>query len=70
MADIVPTLAEIDERIAIVRENLRELVEQAAVYSGAADENRTAERIADQEEKLARLTRQRDEIAKTLQGES
>ena len=70
MADIVPTLAEIDERIAIVRENLRELVEQAAAYSGAADEDRTSERIADQEEKLARLTRQRDEIAKTLQGES
>ena len=70
MADIVPTRAEIDERIAIVRENLRELVEQAAVYSGAADEDRTSERIADQEEKLARLTKQRDEIAKTLQGES
>ena len=70
MADIVPTLAEIDERIAIVRENLRELVEQAAAYSGAADEDRTSERIADQEEKLARLTKQRDEIAKTLQGES
>ena len=70
MSDIVPTLAEIDERIAIVRENLRELVEQAAAYSGAADEDRTSERIADQEEKLARLTRQRDEIAKTLQGES
>ena len=31
-------LAEIDQRIAVVRANLRELVEQAAAYSGAADD--------------------------------
>jgi predicted RNA-binding protein len=49
------TLAELDQRIAIVRGNLRELVEQAAAYSGAADEARTADRIADQEAKLAAL---------------
>jgi hypothetical protein len=29
-------MAEIDSRIAAVRENFRELVEQAAAYSGAA----------------------------------
>jgi len=43
------TLAEIDDRIAIARNNLRELVEQAASYSGASDEERMSRRIAEQE---------------------
>jgi hypothetical protein len=46
------TLAEIDERIAAVRENLTELTEQAAAYSGGAVEELTAQRIADQEAQL------------------
>ena len=37
MADAA-TLAEIDRRIQIVEDNLRQLIEQAAAYSGAADE--------------------------------
>ena len=45
MADAV-TLAELDAAIAVVRDNLRELVEQAAAFSGAADEARNADRIA------------------------
>ena len=44
-----PTIIELDERIAMIRENINELVEQAAAYSGAEDENRTADRIAEQE---------------------
>ncbi len=40
-------LADIEKRIQIVEDNLRELVEQAAAYSGAADEERNADRIAD-----------------------
>jgi hypothetical protein len=56
-------LAEIDQRIAIVRANLRELVEQAAAYSGAADESRTAERIANQEARLAELLKEREALA-------
>ncbi len=56
-------LAEIEQRIAIVRDNLRELVEQAAAYSGAADESRTADRIADQEAKLAALLKEREGLA-------
>jgi hypothetical protein len=63
MPDIPLTIAEIDERIAVIRENLRELVEQAAAYSGAADEELMSRRIADQEEQLARLTKQRDALA-------
>lgn len=58
-------LIELDRRIAAVRENLRTLVEQAAAYSGAADESRTADRIADQEALLADLVKQRDALAKS-----
>ena len=56
------SLAEIEDRIAIVRENLRELVEQAAAYSGAADEDLTSRRIAKEEAELERLTMQRDKL--------
>jgi hypothetical protein len=55
-------LAEINRRIAIIQDNLRELVEQAAAYSGAEDEERNADRIADQEAKLAELEKQRDAL--------
>ncbi len=57
-------LAELDNRIAAIRENLRELTEQATAYSGAADETRIADRIADQEARLAALLRERDLFAK------
>ena len=50
-----PSLAEVEQRIAITRQNIRQLVEQAAAYSGAADESRNADRIAEQEQELARL---------------
>ena len=42
------TLEEVERRIRIVEDNLRELMEQAAAFSGAADEERAAARIADQ----------------------
>jgi uncharacterized small protein (DUF1192 family) len=58
------SVAELDERIAIVRENIRQLVEQAAGYSGAEDEERNADRIAQQTEELDRLTKQRDALTK------
>lgn len=57
-----PTLTELDERIAMIRENINELIEQAAAYSGAADENRTADRIAEQEQELAKLIELRDAL--------
>lgn len=59
-------LADLDGRIAIVRDNLRSLVEQAASYSGASDEERMSQRIAEQEAKLERLKKQRDELARAL----
>ena len=55
--------AEIDARIAIVRNNLRELVEQAASRSGASDEELMSERIAAQEAKLELLKKQREELS-------
>ena len=58
------SLPELEERIAIVRDNIRQLVEQAAAYSGAGDEDRNADRIAQQTEELERLTQQRDALLK------
>jgi hypothetical protein len=55
-------LAEIEGRIQLVEDNLRQLVEQAAAYSGAADEERNADRIADQEAKLAALLKEREAL--------
>lgn len=63
VAPMAPAVTEIDGRIAIVRANLRDLVEQAASYSGAANEELLSQRIADQEAKLARLTKQREELS-------
>jgi hypothetical protein len=62
MREDTPPLAELDERIAIVRDNIRELVEQAAAFSGAEDEERNADRIARQQAELERLLRQRDQL--------
>jgi hypothetical protein len=56
------TLGELDMRMALIRENIRELIEQAAAYAGAADEDRNAERIADQDAQLAELLKKRDVI--------
>ncbi len=56
------SLAELDRRIAIVRDNIRQLIEQAAAVSGAEDEDRNADRIARQQEELERLTKERDTL--------
>jgi uncharacterized small protein (DUF1192 family) len=57
------SLPELEERIALIRTNIRELVEQAAGSSGAEDENRNADRIAQQTKELDRLVKQRDVLA-------
>jgi hypothetical protein len=54
------TLSELDREIEAVRENIRELVEQAAGYSGAADDELASTRIAEQEARLALLVKDRD----------
>ena len=53
------SLSELNDRIAILRDNLRQLVEQAAASSGARDEERTSERIAQQQEQLDKLVKER-----------
>jgi hypothetical protein len=55
-------LADIERRIQIIEDNLRELIEQAAAYSGAADEERNADRIADQQAKLDTLLKEREAL--------
>jgi len=56
------SLQELEERIAIIRDNIRQLVEQAAAFSGAENEARNADRIAQQTEELERLVKQRDAL--------
>jgi uncharacterized small protein (DUF1192 family) len=58
------SLPELEQRIAIVRDNIRQLIEQAAAQSGAADEELASERIARQTEELERLEKERDALAK------
>jgi hypothetical protein len=57
-----PSITEIEQRISVVRQNINELIEQAAAYSGAEDENRNADRIAEQEEELSRLIKLREAL--------
>ena len=63
MSDIPESLADIDAQIAAVRENLRELVQQAAGYSGAGDDELTARRIAEQEARLEQLKKRRARLS-------
>jgi hypothetical protein len=56
------SLSEIEQRIAVVRQNINDLIEQAAAYSGGADEDRNADRIAEQEQELARLLKLRETL--------
>jgi hypothetical protein len=58
------SLSQLEKRIAIIRDNIRQLVEQAAAFSGAEDEARNADRIAQQTEELERLVKQRDALLK------
>jgi len=64
MPNIDQSIEEIDARISIVRENLRDLIEQAAAYSGAADDELLSQRIAEQEAQLDGLTKRRAALAK------
>ena len=63
-SDNSPSLSELEQRIAIARDNIRQLIEQAAAFSGAEDEDRNADRIAQQTEELETLIKQRDALLK------
>ena len=58
MAKDREAIAELEKRMNAIRGNIIELTEQAAAFSGAADEDLASRRIALQEAELARLTRE------------
>ena len=58
------SLSELNDRIAILQDNIRQLVEQAAGASGEQNEERIANRINQQNEELERLTMERDARSK------
>ena len=56
------SLSELNDRIAILRDNIRQLIEQAAGAAGAEVEERIAERLEQQNEELERLLKARDAL--------
>jgi predicted RNA-binding protein len=54
------SLSELNDRIAILQGNIRQLIEQAAGASGEQNESRIADRIHQQNEELERLTKERE----------
>ncbi len=58
------SLPEIEIAWAILRDNILQLVEQAAGSSGAQDDARTSDRIAQQTEELEALVQEHDRRSK------
>ena len=56
------SLAELENRIAINRDNIRQLIEQAAGASGDRNEERIAERLEQQNAELESLEKARDAL--------
>jgi hypothetical protein len=56
------TLSEADERIAAIRENLEQLVEQSTADSSAGNDDLNGTRISEQEQELAELTELRETL--------
>jgi hypothetical protein len=56
------SLPELNDRIAILQDNIRQLVEQAAGASGGQTEERTADRLEMQNAELDKLTAARDAL--------
>ncbi len=54
------SLAELADRIAILRDNIRQITEQAASLSGAADEDRNADRLARANDELEALLKEQE----------
>jgi hypothetical protein len=65
MPDTPLSLEELDARIAIIRDNLRQLAESAAAQSGAADEDLASQRISAQQTELDALKQQREKLARS-----
>ena len=54
------SLSELNDRIAILEDNIRQLIEQAAAASGERNEARIADRINQQNDELDRLMKERE----------
>jgi hypothetical protein len=54
------SLDALNDRIAILEDNIRQLIEQAAAASGEQNESRIADRISQQNEELDRLLKIRE----------
>jgi uncharacterized small protein (DUF1192 family) len=57
------SLTELDDRMAIVRDNIRQLIEQAAAASGERNEERVSERLTQQNAELEALSKARDALS-------
>jgi len=56
------SLAELENRMAITRDNIRQLIEQAAGASGDRNEERISERLERQNAELEALSKARDAL--------
>ena len=54
------SMDQLNDRIAILEDNIRQLIEQAAAASGEQNESRIADRISQQNEELDRLLKIRE----------
>ena len=52
--------SELSDRIAVRRDNIRQITEQAAAQSGAADEERNSDRLAQHTDELDLLTKEQE----------
>ena len=57
------SVAELENRIAITRDNIRQLIEQAAGASGDRNEERIADRLAQQNTELEALSKAHDALS-------
>jgi uncharacterized small protein (DUF1192 family) len=62
--DSTLSAAELDDRIAVLRDNIRQSIEQAAAASGEGNDERISDRLQKQNEELDRLVAQRTAIGK------
>ncbi|MCK1711783.1 hypothetical protein FXV83_20355 [Bradyrhizobium hipponense] len=60
MSDDTLSLDQLNDRIAILEDNIRQLIEQAAAASGEQNEARIADRINQQNDELDRLLKIRE----------
>jgi hypothetical protein len=52
--------SELDDRIAVLRDTIRQLIEQATALSGNGDDDRTSDRISPQSSELEKLLERRE----------